>query len=97
LSKEYLRGGMDDVALHTPQGFTDRSIELKRGVEVDQIDLVNHCVSAGDTRYGYAAVVLACGATPTPLPVTGGEGALQLRSLADAGRLRKAVADAAAR
>ena len=94
LSKEYLRGETDDVALHALQWFTDRSIELKRGIEVDQIDLVNHCVSAGDTRYGYTNLVLACGASPTPLPVTGGEWALQLRSLADADRLRKAVADA---
>ena len=41
-------------------------------------------------------MVLACGATPAALPVSGGESALQLRSLTDARRLRQAANDAGA-
>jgi 3-phenylpropionate/trans-cinnamate dioxygenase ferredoxin reductase subunit len=42
----------------------------------------------------YGALVLACGAEPSPLPVPGGERALKLRSLTDARRLRQAATGA---
>ena len=47
--------------------------------------------------FPYATLVLACGASPTPLPVPGGKSALQLRSLADATKLRQACAERAVR
>jgi NADPH-dependent 2,4-dienoyl-CoA reductase/sulfur reductase-like enzyme len=94
LSKDYLRGETDDVSLHEPRWFSDRSIEVVRGIDVEKLDLSDHCVIAGGGRHYYDALVLACGAIPAQLPVPGGDLALQLRSLGDADRLRKACADA---
>jgi 3-phenylpropionate/trans-cinnamate dioxygenase ferredoxin reductase component len=94
LSKDYLRGDADDVALHPPQWFRDRSIEVVHGATLEHIDLAGCRVVAGGTSFPYAALVLACGARPTPLPVPGGDRALQLRSLADAIRPRRAGAQA---
>lgn len=94
LSKEYLRGETDDVALHPRTWFADRSIELVHGATVDGIDLAERSVIAGGVHHRYQALVLACGARPSALPAPGGETALQLRSLADATRLRQASARA---
>lgn len=94
LSKEFLRGETDDVALHPDTWFADRSIELVYGAIVEGIDLAERSVIAGGVHHRYQALVLACGASPAPLPVPGGETALQLRSLADAARLRQAGARA---
>ena len=92
LSKDYLRGEVDDVALHPPQWFRERSIEVVHDATLEHIDVTERRVVAGGTEYPYDTLVLACGASPTPLPVPGGESALQLRSLADAARLRRASA-----
>jgi len=94
LSKDYLRGETEDVQLHPMRWYDDRSIEVISDLHVDRIDVQARTVVAGHTRFEYAAVVLACGATPTALPVPGGESALQLRSLTDARRLRRAGEDA---
>ncbi|MBB5162237.1 NAD(P)/FAD-dependent oxidoreductase [Mycobacterium sp. AZCC_0083] len=93
LSKDYLRGDTDDVWLHPAHWYLERSIDLRLATEVVAIDPAAHSVTTDDETYPYTALVLACGATPTPLP--GGHHALQLRSLADAARLRKAAGDAA--
>ena len=94
LSKDYLRGKCDYVTLHPPQWFRERSIEVKHGAPLEHIDVTDRRVVAGGTEYPYDTLVLACGASPTLLPVPGGESALQLRSLADAARLRRASANA---
>ncbi|WP_342751337.1 NAD(P)/FAD-dependent oxidoreductase [Mycolicibacterium hodleri] len=94
LSKEFLRGETDDVALHPAEWFTDRDIELRHGHTVDAIDVDGHGVTVDGERIGYGALVLALGAGPSPLTVPGGERALQLRALTDARRLRSAAADA---
>jgi len=96
LSKDYLRGETEDVALHPAQWYDDRSMELVGDLCVDRIDGQARTVIAGNTRFEYRAVVLACGATPAALAVSGGESALQLRSLTDAQRLRQAAIDAGA-
>ncbi len=90
LSKDFLRGETDDVALHPRSWFAERDIELVQGVELDRIDPVDGIAVIDGVRYSYTALVLATGATPAPLPVAGGEQALQLRSLSDAQRLRTA-------
>jgi NADPH-dependent 2,4-dienoyl-CoA reductase/sulfur reductase-like enzyme len=97
LSKDYLRGETEDVQLHPEQWYNDRSIGLLSDRHVERIDLQTRSVVAGNAHFEYTAVVLACGATPTTLPVSGGESAVQLRSLTDAQRLRQAAvaADAA--
>jgi 3-phenylpropionate/trans-cinnamate dioxygenase ferredoxin reductase component len=91
LSKEYLRGQTDDVALHDTQWFDDRAIELTTGAAVDRLDLPEHTVYVGDRGYSYDTLVLACGAAPQAPSFPGGERALLLRSLADATALRNAA------
>ena len=94
LSKDFLRGDTDDVTMHPLSWFSDREIELVRGVQVDRIDPADGFVVIDGERHFYTALVLATGATPSPLPVAGGEQALALRSLSDAERLRAASSDA---
>jgi NAD(P)H-nitrite reductase large subunit len=84
LSKEYLRGETDDIDLHLPQWYDDRSIELIGDLRVDRIDVRARKVIARGNELAYRALVLACGAAPTEMPVPGADSALQLRSLSDA-------------
>jgi 3-phenylpropionate/trans-cinnamate dioxygenase ferredoxin reductase subunit len=95
LSKDFLRGGSDDVSLHPADWYAERRIDLQLGAKVLVLDPAAHTVSVSGNTYTYTSLVLACGAAPTPLPVPGGHHALQLRSLNDAVRLRKAAVDAA--
>jgi 3-phenylpropionate/trans-cinnamate dioxygenase ferredoxin reductase component len=94
LSKDFLRGDTEDVALHPRRSYHDQSIELIRDLRVDHIDPHAHTVTAGDSRFHYRALVLAYGAAPAAPPVPGGDAAVQLRSLSDAQRLRQAAVDA---
>lgn len=92
LSKEFLRGETDDVALHPSSWYAENSIELTCA-RVAHIDPAARSVVVDDERIPYSALILACGSAPTPLPVPGGERAYLLRSLADAQRLRAGTAD----
>lgn len=94
LSKDFLRGDTEDVALHPPEWFVERDVDLRHGERVTEVDVEAHTVTVDGERIPYGALVLACGAGPSPLPVPGGERALLLRALADARRLRDAAADA---
>lgn len=94
LSKDYLQGDTDDIALHPPSWYDDRGIELRLGVAADKLDADGHTVTAGARRFEYRKLVLATGATPVPLPVPGGARARQLRSAGDAAALRSAAATA---
>ncbi len=91
LSKDYLRGQTDDIALHPAQWFDDRAIELIRDAPVDRLDVVEHAVYVGERRHSFEILVLACGAAPVAPSVPGGQHALLLRSLADARVLRDAA------
>ena len=91
LSKEFLRGDTDDVSMYPSVWFAERDLELTMNAPLDEIDVESRTVTAAGRRYEYAHLILACGASPTPLPVPGGETALQLRSLQDAQRLRAAA------
>jgi len=94
LSKEYLRGQTDDVGLHPQRWFDDKTIELVHNTTVDGLDLAERSVRAGDRRFRYDALILACGAAPVAPPMPGGARARLLRSLADAAALREAAKDA---
>ena len=87
LSKEFLRGDTDDVALHPEEWYAEHRIELVCA-RVAHIDLAARSVVVDEQRHPYSALILACGSAPTPLPVPGGERAYLLRSLSDAQRLR---------
>jgi 3-phenylpropionate/trans-cinnamate dioxygenase ferredoxin reductase component len=91
LSKEYLRGQTDDVALHPAEWFDDRAIQLIGRAPVDRLNLAEHAVSVGDQHHVFDTLILACGAAPVAPPMPGGERALLLRSLADAAALREAA------
>jgi NADPH-dependent 2,4-dienoyl-CoA reductase/sulfur reductase-like enzyme len=95
LSKEYLRGETDEVELHEPQWYAERSIDLIHGATVDAVDLEDHSVVADGNRHPYRSLIIASGARPSPPPVPGGEQAVLLRSHADAVQLRRTAADAA--
>lgn len=95
LSKEYLRGQTDDVALHPAQWFEDRAIEITRCATVDHLDLTERTVHVGDQRHSFDSLILACGAAPVSPPIPGGERARLLRSLADAAALRESAHTAA--
>jgi 3-phenylpropionate/trans-cinnamate dioxygenase ferredoxin reductase component len=94
LSKEYLRGQTDDVGLHPQRWFDDITIELVHNTAVDALDLAERSVRAGDRRFRYDTLILACGAAPVAPPMPGGARARLLRSLADAAALREAAKDA---
>ena len=94
LSKDFLRGDTDDVALHPPEWFVERDVDLRHGQPVTEIDVDAHTVTVDGERIPYGALVLACGAGPSPLPVPGGERALLLRALDDARQLRDAATGA---
>jgi 3-phenylpropionate/trans-cinnamate dioxygenase ferredoxin reductase subunit len=92
LSKEFLRGEDGDVELHPAQWYEDRSIEVSLREPVERIDTAERAVlTRAGRRYPYRSLVLATGSSPATPPVPGGEVALQLRSMADAVRLRDAA------
>ena len=96
LSKEFLRGEADiaDTELHPGRWYDEQAIELIHTGGVQAIDIADQYVVANGQHYPYRSLVLACGAKPSPFPVSGGAKALQLRSLGDAKSLRSAVAEA---
>jgi 3-phenylpropionate/trans-cinnamate dioxygenase ferredoxin reductase component len=87
LSKEFLRGETDDIALHPQEWYAEQRIELICA-RVAHIDLAAGSVVVDEERHRYSALILASGSAPDRLPVPGGERAYLLRSLADAQRLR---------
>ena len=94
LSKEYLRGQTDDVGLHPQWWFDHKTMELVHNTTVDGLDLAERSVRAGDRRFRYDTLILACGAAPVAPPMPGGARARLMRSLADAAALREAAKDA---
>lgn len=98
LSKQYLRGqdlDADDIALHPRQWYGDSDVRIVAATTVERVDPSAHTIIVDGDAWPYSSLVLACGAGPVPLPVPGGEHALQLRSLTDAARLRERCAQAA--
>lgn len=95
LSKEFLRGEAeaDDARLEEADWFTAHRIDIRLG-EVTAIDPHARQVTTTDTTHPYRWLVIASGSRPTPPAMPGGERALQLRSLAQAHRLREAATDA---
>ena len=95
LSKAYLCGRDTKLDLHSPGWFVRHDVELIRGITVEHIDPVRQeVVTAGGRRYPYWHLVLGCGANPVTLRIPGADGALTLRSFADAVILRMAARNA---
>jgi 3-phenylpropionate/trans-cinnamate dioxygenase ferredoxin reductase subunit len=85
LSKEFLRGESEDIALDA-DGL---DLDLRLGTAATALDTTRRAVSTQDGTLAYDTCVLATGAEPAPLPVPGVEHALLLRSFATARALRE--------
>ena len=72
LSKEFLRGDTDDIALHPEEWYTERRID-RVNARVERIDPDGRFIIAEGQRHPYSALILASGSAPTPLPVPGGD------------------------
>ena len=99
LSKDYLRGESErEAAFVHPASFYDENrIEIRSSTSATAIDTAGRRVALGDgTSLPFDRLLLATGAVPRTLPVAGADlpGVHTFRTLADADRLRAAVADA---
>jgi 3-phenylpropionate/trans-cinnamate dioxygenase ferredoxin reductase subunit len=92
LSKQFLAGTRDEIALRPPDAWSGEGIRLLLGTTVQAVDPARRRArtSAGDLRWD--ALVLATGARARRLPALAGPGVHVLRTLADAGALRAALA-----
>ncbi len=93
LSKAWLKGEADaDSLALRPLGFyNDADIELKLGVSVTKIDPVAHAVTFGDGEtMHYAHLIIATGSRARRIPLPGLDQAnvLELRTAADADKLK---------
>jgi NAD(P)H-nitrite reductase large subunit len=93
LSKEFLRGELDDdeLPIESTDWYAKHKIDVRLGTEAETLDPTARTItlSSGETL-SYDACVLATGAEPAPLPVPGAteEWVLLLRSVATARVLR---------
>jgi 3-phenylpropionate/trans-cinnamate dioxygenase ferredoxin reductase subunit len=95
LSKEYLRGEQDQPMWVRPEGwYAEQGVELRLGARVDRVEPADRAVVLGDgERVPYDRLLVATGVRNRRLGVPGEdlEGVLDLRTLADADRLREAA------
>lgn len=89
LSKAWLAGEMDaaQLVMRAPEMLARKGIELRTGLMVQGIDRDAKTLQLADgSALPYTSLVLATGARPRALPLTGGDaaGVLPLRSRADA-------------
>ena len=99
LSKELLRDDLpDDLVLAEPHRWYERrAIDLLTDLRVASLDLDGMLAETDDgRRIGFERCLIASGAAPRKLPVAGAEHAMELRTLADARRLRSASVEAGA-
>ncbi|MEO9224020.1 MAG: FAD-dependent oxidoreductase [Acidimicrobiales bacterium] len=94
LSKDYLRGdaNLDAVYVHPESFYEANDIELRTATAVTGLRLSSSEVLCGDEdSVRFDRLLLTTGARPRQLPVPGAqlEGIHQLRTLADADRLRE--------
>jgi 3-phenylpropionate/trans-cinnamate dioxygenase ferredoxin reductase component len=97
LSKEYLLGkaGEDAVEVVPESWYADNNVSLLLDNPVVSVDPGAHNVRFADgTVQGYGALLLAPGATPRTLPLSGAEldGVSTFRTLDDSRRLREQLA-----
>ncbi|WP_340160976.1 FAD-dependent oxidoreductase [uncultured Hoeflea sp.] len=95
LSKDYLTTGEADALRLRPQSFfDDQNITLLLGCKVTQIDRAAQRVVHENGTLGYDHLILATGTRNLRPPIPGLDRALDLRTLDDAGTLRKAMTEA---
>ncbi|WP_372708243.1 NAD(P)/FAD-dependent oxidoreductase [Brevundimonas sp.] len=96
LSKAWLKGEADleDLLLRPGSFYVEQDIDLRLGATATAIDRTARTVTFADgTTEGYDALILATGSTARKLTLPGADRAdlLELRTLADAERLRAAL------
>jgi 3-phenylpropionate/trans-cinnamate dioxygenase ferredoxin reductase component len=96
LSKDFIAEGCDPqtLPLRAERFFAENRIELRTGVTVRAVDRARHAVILDNAEaLSYSALVLATGADTRTLAVPGNglAGVHELRTLADAERLRQAL------
>lgn len=96
LSKAWLKGeaGAEDLFLKGDGFYAEHAIDLRLSTRVEAIDRsAPAVVLEGGERLHYDRLILATGARPRRLPLPGAEleGVLELRSVADAERLKGAL------
>src|SRR5690606_11591004 len=96
LSKSWLKGEAtaESLALRPARFYTQQSIEIRLSATLAAIDRAEHQVRLSDgTAIPYAKLILALGARPRRLPLPGFDlqGVLELRTAADADRLKSAI------
>lgn len=99
LSKDYLQGkaGTEKVFVHGEGYYDEHDIDLRLSCSVQAIEPRLREVALGSgERLSFDALLLTTGAAPRRLSVPGAklEGVLYLRDLADADRLKTAIANA---
>lgn len=99
LSKGVLQGTQErsSVFVHEAGWYAEHEVDLRLGRAAAALDAVEHRVTLDDgSSIDYARLLLATGSEPRRLPVPGGGSTdvLTLRDLADADRLREALAGA---
>ena len=99
LSKAWLKGEaeLDDVLLRPESFYAEHGIELRTGVTATSVDAAARTVAFADgTAETYDVLILATGSTARKLPLPGGDrpDLLELRTLADAHRLKAALGPA---
>lgn len=99
LSKEYLRGESDfeQALLRPPEWYRDNEVELWLGVRAERVEPARRRVElAGGEAIPYDKVLVATGGRNRRLRVPGSDlqGVLDLRTRADADRIREAAAGA---
>jgi NADPH-dependent 2,4-dienoyl-CoA reductase/sulfur reductase-like enzyme len=88
LSKGFLAGSRDEVALRPTGDFRDQAIQLRLGRRAESIDVGSRTVRSRGEEFRWDALVLATGARSRRLPKLGGHGVHVLRTLDDAAALR---------
>jgi 3-phenylpropionate/trans-cinnamate dioxygenase ferredoxin reductase subunit len=96
LSKAWLKGEAtaESLALRPPAFYPDATIDLRLNTRVTGIDRAAKAVTLSDgSRVPYDFLILALGARARRLPLPGADldGVLELRSAADADRLKAAL------
>ncbi len=100
LSKAWLKGEADgeSLLLRPASFYAEASIDLRLGVKAESVDLQAKQVRLqGGEALAYDALVLATGSTARKLPIPGADdpAVLELRTAADADRLKAALAPGA--
>ena len=97
LSKEFLRGeqAFEEAYLRPPDWYAQNEIELRSGVRAERIDPSSKEVALeGGEVLGYDLALLATGSRNRRFPIPGLdlEGVMDLRTVADAERIKSAAA-----